>query len=227
MSRNVQRRKTERYSLFLEKENAVSPVVGVMLMLVVTIIIAAVVAAFASGLGTTTTTTPVASYEFTIHASKSLATDTYPVTLKVLAGDSIDTNDLQMIISYTVPKTYHGSELMNAGKVIIHTIDGSIDPITANNLKTTVEGYPFTHQTTAYSYALYPYTGGFKQSSFFGKTTFVPGKSYYINQPLYFFGFDIYDSTAYGFDEGATVHITIVHTPSGKTIYDKDVMAEW
>ena len=34
-----------------KKEDAVSPVIGVMLMLVVTIVIAAVVAAFASGMG--------------------------------------------------------------------------------------------------------------------------------------------------------------------------------
>ena len=43
-----------------KKEDAVSPVVGVMLMLVVTIIIAAVVAAFAGGLTETTTKTPIA-----------------------------------------------------------------------------------------------------------------------------------------------------------------------
>ena len=37
-----------------KKEDAVSPVIGVMLMLVVTIVIAAVVAAFAGGLATET-----------------------------------------------------------------------------------------------------------------------------------------------------------------------------
>lgn len=45
-----------------EKENAVSPVVGVMLMLVVTIIIAALVSAFAGGLGTTTEAKPMITF---------------------------------------------------------------------------------------------------------------------------------------------------------------------
>lgn len=45
-----------------QKENAVSPVVGVMLMLVVTIVLAALVAAFAGGLGTTTEATPMVTF---------------------------------------------------------------------------------------------------------------------------------------------------------------------
>jgi len=46
------------------KEDAISPVVGVMLMIVVTIVIAAVITAFATGLaGDSTTTTPMALFE--------------------------------------------------------------------------------------------------------------------------------------------------------------------
>ena len=46
------------------KEEAISPVIGVMLMLVVTVIIAAVIAAFATGMaGDSTTTTPMALLE--------------------------------------------------------------------------------------------------------------------------------------------------------------------
>ena len=41
-----------------KSEDAVSPVIGVMLMLVVTIVIAAVVAAFAGGLGADAETAP-------------------------------------------------------------------------------------------------------------------------------------------------------------------------
>ena len=45
-------------------EEAVSPVVGVMLMLVVTLVIAAVVTAFATGMaGDSTATTPMALFE--------------------------------------------------------------------------------------------------------------------------------------------------------------------
>lgn len=49
-------------------DDAVSPVVGVMLMLVVTIIIAALVSSFAGGLGTSTEATPTVA--FTVDYSK-------------------------------------------------------------------------------------------------------------------------------------------------------------
>lgn len=53
-------------------QNAVSPVVAVMLMLVVTIIIAAVVSAFAGGLTTTKNTAPQASISATFSQSKGM-----------------------------------------------------------------------------------------------------------------------------------------------------------
>ena len=64
------------------KEDAVSPVIGVMLMLVVTIVIAAVVAAFASGMGTDMDTAPNA-------ALKVVVTDN-SVVLSSISGDKID-----------------------------------------------------------------------------------------------------------------------------------------
>ena len=70
---------------FIENKEAVSPVVGVMLMLVVTLIIAGVVSAFGGGLVSTTSATPQASI------TNSL---TYQDVLKVQhnGGDSIATN---------------------------------------------------------------------------------------------------------------------------------------
>ncbi len=51
------------------REDAVSPVVGVMLMLVVTIIIAAVVSGFAGGLASGTDKAPQAAFEAKISES--------------------------------------------------------------------------------------------------------------------------------------------------------------
>ena len=45
------------------KEDAVSPVIGVMLLLVVTVVIAAVVVGFSTGLAGSTETTPTALFE--------------------------------------------------------------------------------------------------------------------------------------------------------------------
>ena len=49
-----------------KKEDAVSPVIGVMLMLVVTIVIAAVVAAFAGGLGSDVEMAPTAALDIDV-----------------------------------------------------------------------------------------------------------------------------------------------------------------
>ena len=71
-----------------QKDDAVSPVVGVMLMLVVTIIIAAVVAAFASGLATSSETAPTAVLKSKVDSTFNYGGGT--VFLTSLSGESID-----------------------------------------------------------------------------------------------------------------------------------------
>jgi len=56
----------------LNMENAVSPVVGVMLMLVVTIIIAAIVSAFAGGMGSTQQSVPQATLKAEYSVSEGM-----------------------------------------------------------------------------------------------------------------------------------------------------------
>ena len=65
------------------KEDAVSPVIGVMLMLVVTIVIAAVVAAFAGGLATETESAPVAVLDADFYAGDK------KIVLRSLSGDAL------------------------------------------------------------------------------------------------------------------------------------------
>ena len=72
-----------------KKEDAVSPVVGVMLMLVVTIVIAAVVAAFAGGLGTATSATPQATFGYDLKYGNNL-------TINHLGGDALAGSNLKI-----------------------------------------------------------------------------------------------------------------------------------
>ena len=67
-----------------KKEDAVSPVIDVMLMLVVTIVIAAVVAAFAGGLATETESAPVAVLDADVYEGAK------KVVIRSLSGDNID-----------------------------------------------------------------------------------------------------------------------------------------
>ncbi|ADN36974.1 conserved hypothetical protein [Methanolacinia petrolearia DSM 11571] len=223
---------------FIREDEAVSPVVGVMLMLVVTIIIAAVVSGFSSGIVDTTEKSPTVSYEFTIKAGDTADTatkaDGYPIELRVLAGDTVPSEDLQIVTTYTVPDTFRGTTLEYGGRVIKHTLDGSISPFregttssdTSVDVDDTVEGYPFTPQVNGYSTTLFPNTGGFQNTQFFGVCNFEPNCVYFFMYPEKFMGFDTEDSQ-YGYGEGSVVHITVVHKPSGTAIFDKDVTVKW
>ena len=71
------------------KEDAVSPVIGVMLMLVVTIVIAAVVAAFAGGLGSDVEMAPTAALDIDV-------TSDGKVKIESLSGESLIANDIEV-----------------------------------------------------------------------------------------------------------------------------------
>ena len=84
-----------------ERESAVSPVVGVMLMLVVTIIIAATVSAFAGGLVGTTEKTPQAAFDARINVAHQTYGFDGAFTITHLGGDPIDTARTKLITSWT------------------------------------------------------------------------------------------------------------------------------
>ena len=77
-------------------EDAVSPVIGVMLMLVVTIVIAAVVAAFAGGIATDTEPTP--SVVLTADAYAAKDSNPAKVVLQSLSGDRLETAGLDVVV---------------------------------------------------------------------------------------------------------------------------------
>ncbi|MDI6899061.1 MAG: type IV pilin N-terminal domain-containing protein [Methanolinea sp.] len=80
-------------------DDAVSPVVGVMLMLVVTIIIAAVVSGFAGGLVSTQEKAPQAS----IAISTGYVDGNFDIKFEHMGGDPIRTKDCQFITFLTLP----------------------------------------------------------------------------------------------------------------------------
>ena len=74
------------------KEDAVSPVIGVMLMLVVTIVIAAVVAAFAGGLATEAEPVPAAVLDADVYAGDET------VLLRSLSGENLRSDETNVKI---------------------------------------------------------------------------------------------------------------------------------
>ena len=97
-----------------ETDDAVSPVVGVMLMLVVTIVIAALVAAFASGLGSETSATPNALFSVEYEAITDYP-QTAIITWNHKGGDTLDPNGFNLVFEeYGMVRTYSLSDGTNA-----------------------------------------------------------------------------------------------------------------
>ena len=111
-------------------EDAVSPVIGVMLMLVVTIVIAAVVAAFAGGIATDTEPTP----------NVVLTADAYvnQLTLQSLSGDRLEISKLSVrVYGEDGTQLAEGTFPTNAGT---YFTPGAIFKLTFKDGKTLAEG---------------------------------------------------------------------------------------
>ncbi|HJK77871.1 MAG TPA: type IV pilin N-terminal domain-containing protein [Methanocorpusculum sp.] len=236
---------------FRKSEEGVSPVVGVMLMLIVTIVIAAIVAGFSTGLAASASPAPSAGFDYTIHAGLAEynpVTQQPPVTVQVTScTGELSSNDLQIVTSYTVPDTYNGAALANAGKVITHTIDGQVEkygmaligeavqPSWPTEMKWSAHDDPFIPRTHLYTTDIVPISGngvtvgeGMNDYRFFGgKAPIASGTTWWFKDPDQFLGFDVSDRTSYGFGDGSVVHITVIHAPTGTILSDKEVQAVW
>lgn len=103
---------------FIENKEAVSPVVGVMLMLVVTLIIAGVVSAFGGGLVSTTSATPQASITSSLtygdslklshNGGDSLMGSAIDVKATIVSGSFRDMVSDSVLINATLPRGEDG-----------------------------------------------------------------------------------------------------------------------
>lgn len=83
------------------KDDAVSPVIGVMLMLVVTVVIAAVVVGFSTGLAGSSSTTPTALYEVSdveTWRGMGVGEELAYLNIRQKGGDSIPLDELQITL---------------------------------------------------------------------------------------------------------------------------------
>jgi hypothetical protein len=126
-----------------------------------------------------------------------------------------------------VPGRYLGNQVKNAGKVIKHTIDGSLTPRGANSWDDALD--PFTEPQVNNDGLPSLNEMGVDNGASFGEYLWRPGRMMqnWPGELDPILGFDVDDKDRYGFGEGAIVHVTIVHKPSGKFIFDRDVEVVW
>ncbi len=235
-----------------EKQNAqaVSPVVGVMLMLVVTIIIAAVVSAFPGGLSGTQQKAPTAVLDVHIHALENqggmpgYGTGFYVPTMTIteVSGDALATKDLKITTTYT-----NSSETMFAGNL---SGEAAVTGESGWNAFGTSQqsGVLVFNDVDRFGYYIVPgYEGS--QSGWFGNASAIlrPGdilttaagscgnyndntgpSSPHDNPGMdYLLGFNVTQQEQVGgFGTGSIVGVKVIHIPSGKMIYNQEVTVE-
>ena len=208
-----------RRTIVLSSDEAVSPVVGVLLMLVVTIIIAAVVSGFAGGMAGGAKATPSASMDVKIDTGMTDnmgGTDTKMV-FEMLSGDPVPTKDLEIITYFTNSSGYVYKRVHNATSPKFDVYgSGSYSRLPFLNDPTKTGGY-----------------AGNNVNADFGNFTLTTGDVMCANsarQTADFLGLpwtagsdsDTIDET--DFKSGAVVEVTIMHLPSKKNLYSKEVV---
>lgn len=147
-----------------KKEDAVSPIVGVMLMLVATIIVAAIVAAFAGGLASDTDASPNIIISGTYSQSDGLV-------LKHLSGDSVSGVDIYVRPDQGFSTSYHKLS-WKAGSISESSVwnAGDTKEIKSDDIQPETNGAPMSgssnHDGSSSSY-------GFNAQKSIGKTMIV------------------------------------------------------
>lgn len=229
----------------MRPDNAVSPVVGVMLMLVVVIIISAVVSAYAGGLTSKEQKAPVAILDIEINSLENAGAmppwgDGYytpTMTIRHVSGDPLPTKDLKIITYFQNSSTTKTIGTLQ-GEVSVAG-DAAWYYYTAGQYC----GVFFINDPKQYGTGAVQNTRG--RENWFGNASAIlkPGDilttpaqfcgNYDDNQGPssphkntgmnYLFGFNVSDPVN-GFRSGSIAEIKILHIPSGKYIYDKKVV---
>lgn len=199
-------------------EDAVSPVIGVMLMLVVTIIVAAFVTAFSSGLVDTESTAPVAYLDVEILANQGDTHNQYVLNIKHMGGDVLDTADLKIISDYSYDDYNAGTQ-----KVTPVRTSSTITPATA---KTQIISSPKISARVPY---LSDITVGDPSHPDvqFGAFDLEPGDVMTTGTSIGTYKvIGGKTSVPNGFGVGSKVDISIVHTPSDTIIFNEEVRVQ-
>lgn len=226
-------------------EDAVSPVVGVMLMLVVTLIIAAVVSAFAGGLVSGTKKAPSLTMDVTITNSGAFASSQF--NAKVLSvSEGIPTRNLKLITSWTNTSGFKGGANVTATSNVFGW-SGAGFPLTGTapwgfgpGIASPNSGKPGNLQQQFGNYTLLEgtimnaYPAG-QSGGYIGTTPASSG--YGINGNAYNYTSWTYTPGSYvdgmqavlgqgweGLRTGDTVNFKIIYIPTGVTIFSKDVV---
>jgi len=206
-------------------EEAVSPVVGVMLMLVVTIIIAAVVSGFAGGLigSNSNEKTPTLAMDVKITNTGNYPTSSFSTSVTSIS-DPTPTSQLQLTTSWVTTMKGTGSTGSKAST--------AINTAFASGGNSTLNGAPFGFGpgVSGITTLNAPYTA----NQTFGNYTLMSGTGLVAEPDPSYSGYSGSTSTSAmqtvlgsGWEQlrpGDDVTVRIIYLPTGRAIFQKDVV---
>ena len=224
-----------------KSDDAVSPVVGVMLMIVITVVIAAVITTFATGVTSDAEAAPVAVLDVEIYEYYQALPDCGGPDFHIshISGDPIDTKDITIQLSWTHDgKSYFSTYSADSFK-LQHPegVDGGGNVI---------RWQPMYVKTPVTDDMRKEYGTGSFYDYYFGDVILESGmrltatadfltkgqtntQSDYMDIIFNNGETDDLDST-YGImaemPKDTAVQVTILHVPSNKAIYDKEVVVQ-
>lgn len=230
-----------------KSDDAISPVIGVMLMLVMTVVIAAVITVFATGIVTDTEPAPTAILDVKIKSNVQVLDDGMYAGLNGpdfwithVSGDAVDTRDIEIRVSWTDQDgKYHQSsysaEKFKEERGIVE-IPNSFGVAKRNQpMYAKVKGETIRNEF-----------GSRGLDKYFGDVILTPGLKLTAHADHLYLGATnkrnpcmdvIFDSSGEFLDdatlgimkylpEGTAVNVMILHIPSNKAIFDKEVIVE-
>lgn len=219
-----------------KSEEAVSPVIGVMLMVVITVVIAGVIAAFGTGMAGNTEPAPSAMLDIEIiNFENQMDGGNYPnlmapdFRITHLSGDPIDTGDIEIRFSWTDSNKVKHSSTYSATSVEgvdvmyleLLTDEATVNPW-PNSAK--LKGIPFGEAELKTGYTVKTVSKALGNVAS-GETEHK--KSKYMD---YIFNNGQERTEGNGvmdwLEKGTPVDVTILHIPSNSIIYDKTVIVK-
>jgi FlaG/FlaF family flagellin (archaellin) len=204
------------------RDEAVSPVIGVMLMLVVTIIVAAIVGVFVGNIGGGTTVAPSAAFDVRITSYGGENHDQYVMTFEHVGGDPVPTRDLRIQTITTLTDGSSKAAMVTSYDQPVPIYKKMGDTETKVKIPYLVDASKGNPGDPAVDFGNFTFTSGNMISS--GTTVGtcgydITGQHLRIPSML---GFDSEKVPEFG--PGCEVEVKLVHIPSDKVIYSKKVI---
>lgn len=223
-----------------KSDDAVSPVVGVMLMIVITVVIAGVIAAFGTGMVGNVESAPNVILDVKIISNfESLDRNDQPGMLSGpdfqivhVSGDPLDTGDIEIQMDWIASdgahhSTYSAAENKARGNIALMCVKTDVPYLGYDyEYLSGADRYNFGDVILNPGFRLFAHSDGLDRVTNGGKNIGSPWMDKIFNNGKDMGGSATNKGVMQYLSPGTPVEITILHIPSNTIIYEKEVVVQ-